>query len=143
MSRSRLGALLVAVTATLAVTPAAHAKGGDGGGGGATCVQITSFSNTVGLLADSASVTTSYSVFNGCVDERMSAIALDTRNDTTGFTGRSVWMARYGANDYANVWSSPFATRYTLTLTVYAPNGKVAATQTQRVTTPDAPPTVG
>ena len=140
MSRFRIGALVIALIAVLAFASSAMAKGG---GGGATCAQINSFSNTPGFLADGASVTTSYSVFNGCVDERMSAIAIDYHDDNTGFTGRSVTMAKYGANDYSSTWASPFSTRYTITLTVYAPNGKIAATETQRVTTPDAPATTG
>lgn len=142
-SRFRGGVLLIAVIAMLAFASTALAKGSDGGGGGATCASITSFSNTPGFLLDSASVTTSYSVYNGCVDERMSSIALDIHNDDTGFTGRSVTMAKYGTNDYSNTWPSTYGTRYTITLTVYAPNGKVAATQTQRVTAPDAPATTG
>src|SRR4051812_23635163 len=116
-SRFRLGALLVAVVAMLAFTSSALAKGGGGDGAGAS---LTSFGNTPGSSVDGASVTTSYSVFNGCVDERMSSIAIDYRNDSTGFTGRSVVMASYGANDTTNVWRADYSTRYTITITVYA-----------------------
>lgn len=139
MSRFRVVALVIAVVAMLAFASSALAKGG----GGATCAQINSFSNTPGFLLDSASVTNELQRLQGCVDERMSAIAIDYRNDNTGVSGRSVTMAKYGPNDYSSTWASPFSTRYTITLTVYAPNGKVAATETQRVTTPDAPATTG
>lgn len=134
-SRFRGGALLIAVIAMLVFASNALAKGG----GGTTCAQINSFSNTPGFLVDSASVTTSYSVYNGCVDERMAGIAIDYRNDDTGVTGRSFTAAKYGTNDYSSTWASPYGAHYTITLTVYAPNGKIAATQTQSVTTPDAP----
>ena len=136
-SRFKLGALLVAVVAMLAFASTALAKGG--GGGDKTCATLNSFSNTPAYGVDGASVTTRYSVFNGCVDERMSAIAIDYRNDSTGFVGRAVVMASYGLNDSTTVWRAPYSTRYTITITVYAPNGKVQGTQSQRITTPDAP----
>ena len=144
MTRIKLIALLTALVASLAITSTAAAKGGDGGGGGGggSCARIDSFTNDHTQTADGASVTTSWLVYNGCVDERMSSIALDTRNDLTGFSGRSVWMASYGYlgfNTYSNTWTAAFGTRVTLTLTVYSPNGKVQATQTQRVEVPAAP----
>lgn len=118
----------------LILASTAAAKGG--GGGDATCAQIVSFSAVPGVVADRSVITTDYSVYNGCVDERMSAVALDVRNDTTGFTPRSVNMLPYGLSSYhLDIGATP-DTRYTLTLTVYSPNGKVQATITQRVTIP-------
>ena len=139
-SRFRLAAMLAAVVAMLAfASTAAYAKGGGGGGGGGgTCATLNSFSNTVGTSLDGPTVTTAYSVFNGCVDERMSSIALDFKNDLTGFVGRQVTMASYGTNDYSRTWLAGFGGRYTITITVYSPNGKVQATATQRVETPAA-----
>jgi hypothetical protein len=136
-SRFRLSVLLMAVVAMFAFASTAGAKGGGGGGGG-TCATLDSFSNALGSSVDGPTVTTSYSVFNGCVDERMSSIAVDYRNDTTGFVGRQVIMASYGANDFSRTWPAGYSTRYTITVTVYSPNGKVQATASQRVTTPDA-----
>jgi hypothetical protein len=136
-SRFKLAAPLVAVVAMLAFASTAPAKGD--GGGDKTCATLNSFTNTPGHGVDSASVTTSYSVFNGCVDERMSAIAIDFRNESTGFVGRAVVMASYGLNDKTTVWRASYSTRYVITITVYAPNGKVQGTRSQRITTPDAP----
>ena len=136
MSFFRLGALILAMTALLAFTSSAVAKGGGGGGGGggATCAQIVDF--TVTTNADNT-LTTSYTVNNGCVDERMSAAALDSKNLTTGFTGRAVNMLPYGLSTYTST-SSPATpgTSFTFTLTVYAPNGKIADTRTINVTVP-------
>ena len=135
-SRFRLGALLAAVVAVFAFASPAMAKGGGGGGG--TCATLDSFSNTLGSGDGGPTVTTAYSVFNGCVDERMSSIAIDYRNETTGFVGRSVVMASYGLNTSTSTWLAGYSTRYTITITVYSPNGKVQASQSQRVETPAA-----
>ena len=70
----------------------------------------------------------------------MSSIAIDFRNESTGFVGRSVVMASYGANGATRAWRADYSTRYTITITVYAPNGSVQATRSQTVTTPGAPP---
>src|SRR3954468_7718456 len=78
-SRLKRGALIVAITAMLMPASAAIAKGGGsggGGGGGASCATLNSFTNT----PSGESVTTSYSIFNGCVDEHMSSIAIDYHN---------------------------------------------------------------
>ena len=144
-SRFRISSLVIALVAVLALAPSAFAKGGisgggGGGGGGGTCAQILSFSNTPGYNADGAGViTTAYSVFQGCVDERAGNITLIYHNDDTGFTGTSVTMTPVGTWNYSSTWPSGFGTRYTITLNVYAPNGSLQATQKQTVTALDAP----
>ena len=134
-SKFKLGALLVAVVAMLAFASTASAKGGGGG----TCATLNSFSNTVGESLDGPTITTSYDVVNGCVDERMSSIALDFKNETTGFVARQVTMASYGQNLYSRTSLAGLSAKYTITITVYSPNGKIQATARQTVTTPDAP----
>ena len=134
MRTFKLGTFVVALVAALALASTAMAKGG------ASCAQILDFGVAQGYVDGQPVVTTSYSVNNGCVDhEKMSALALDVRNNTTGFVGRSVTMLPYGVTSYS---SGPSPTtpglNYTLTLTVYAPNGKVADTRTQTVTFPAA-----
>jgi hypothetical protein len=65
----------------------------------------------------------------------MSAVAIDYRNNTTGFVGRAVTMLSHGLNRYAS--ANPTAApgqSVTVTITVYAPNGKVADTGTTTVT---------
>jgi hypothetical protein len=132
---------LLAVVAMLALAPTALAKGGGGGGGGgdATCATLNSFGNALGSSADGPTITTSYSVFNGCVDEFMASINVTYKNETTGFVGTSVVMASYGLNTSSRTWLAGYSTRYTITIAVYSPNGKVQATQSQRVETPAAP----
>jgi hypothetical protein len=120
----------------LALSPSAFAKGGDPG----NCAQILAFSNTPVYLADGgAGITTAYTVQQGCVDERAAAVSLTYHNDSTGFTGTAVTMTPLGTYSYSNTWPSTFSTRYTITLNVYAPNGKLVATQKQTVTAFDAP----
>src|SRR3954454_8321326 len=102
-SRFRFSAVLVEIVAMLALAPTAFAKGGTGGGGtggggtggggGGTCATLNSFSATPGANGDFAGITTSYSVFNGCVDEFMANIDIAIKNEATGFVGTSVVMA--------------------------------------------------
>lgn len=138
-SRIKLGVLVAALGALLALAPAAFAKGGDGGGGG-SCAQILSFSNVPAYdAAGDATITTAYTVKQGCVDERAAAVSLTYKNESTGFTGTSVIMTPLGTWSYSNTWPSGFGTRYTITLNVYSPNGKLQDTQKQTVTALDAP----
>jgi hypothetical protein len=134
MSTLRIGTLILVVAATMAFASTAIAKGEEK----ASCARIVNFSVTPSYILDRPAFTTSYSVSNGCVDhERMSAAALDSRNEATGFKGRAVNMLPYGLSTYTTVASNaPASTSFTFTLTVYAPNGKIAATRTQSVTTP-------
>ena len=130
-SKSRIGVLVVALVALLALAPSALAKGGDGG----NCAQILSFSNTPAYAATGeAVITTAYTVAQGCVDERAAAVSLTFHNDSTGFTGTEVNMTPLGTYSYSRTWPSGFDTRYTITLNVYAPSGKLVATQKQTVT---------
>jgi hypothetical protein len=137
-SRVKIGVLVAALGALLALAPAALAKGGDGGGG--TCAQILSFSNTpVYTDTGDAAITTAYTVKQGCVDERAASVSLIIKNESTGFTGTSVTMTPLGTWSYSSTWPSGFSTRYTITLNVYSPNGKLQDTQKQTVTSLDAP----
>jgi hypothetical protein len=136
MSKLKLVPFVLALAATLAVATTASARGGDGGGGGGTttCVQIRDFSVTTGVDdAGAPTYTTSYVVENGCVDERMSSAALDYRNLTTGFVGRAVTMLSYGVSSFARTAPAVAGQTLSITLTVYAPNGKVGGTRTKTV----------
>jgi hypothetical protein len=139
MTKLKLATFLLTIAAVLALASTALAKGGGGGGGGgAACAQIVDFSVTPGSDLGRPTLTTSYTVDNACVDhENMSAAALDSSNSANSITGRAVQMLPYGLSTYtsAAVNATPGVT-YTTTLTVYTPGGKVAATQTVRVTVP-------
>ena len=65
----------------------------------------------------------------------MASAGIDFRNDTTpGFVGREVRMLSYGVNTYTRTSPVTPGLSLTATLTVYAPNGKLA-TPTRSVTT--------
>ena len=133
MSKLKLVPFVLALAATLAVATTASAKGG-GGGGTTTCVQIRDFSVATGVDESGApTYTTSYVVDNNCVDELMSSAALDYRNLTTGFVGRAVTMLSYGVNTFSRTAPGVAGQTLQITLTVYAPNGKVGGTATQTV----------
>lgn len=135
-SMFRMGAVLGAIVALFVAPGSALAQGGGGGG---TCAQILSFTNTPSLLDDGTPViTTAYTVKQGCVDERAASVSLIFHNDNTGFTGTEVNMTPLGTWSYSRTWNSGFGTRYTITLNVYSPNGKLQATQKQTVTAPAA-----
>jgi hypothetical protein len=141
-STSRFAALLLAAAAMFVFASTAAAKGGgDGGGGGNPCGQITSFVNTIGTSINGPTLTTDYSVFNGCVDEFGATVSLSVRNNTTGFVGTTVNMVPLGAWSYTTgprVDNS--AASYTITLTFYAPGGgKVLGTRSETVTMAVAP----
>jgi hypothetical protein len=142
-STSRFAALLLAAAAMFVFASTAAAKGGDGGGGGNACDQITGFTNTIGTSVNGPTLTTDYSVYNGCVDEFGAPVSLRIKNNTTGFTTTAVNMVPLGAWSYR---SGPFVdnsgTSYTITLTFYAPGngGKVLGTRTETVKMPLATP---
>ena len=137
-SRFRFGVLLVAAMATCAFSSSAFAKGG--GGGGKACATLDGFANTPGAGVEGASVTTTYSVFNGCVDEHMSSIAIDFRNETTGFVwtfrGHGVLRRERRHASLAGGLTRP-ATRSRSRC--MRRTGSVQATRSQTVTTPGAP----
>jgi hypothetical protein len=136
MTTLKLGTLVLALAAMLALASTAMAKGG---GGGATCAQITDFTLTPTYVDGQPAVSLSYSVYNGCVDhENMSSVAADYSNDVTGFAGRAVNMLPYGPSTYGSTWKSSPGVTYTVTITVYTPGGKVAATRTLSATAPAA-----
>ena len=141
-SRVKIGVLVAALGALLALAPAALARGGGGtgGGGGGSCAQILSFSNTP-VYTDSgdAAITTAYTVKQGCVDEHSVAVDLTFHNDSTGFTGIQSTMTPLGTYSYSNTWLSGFGTRYTITLELWSPNGKLQDSQKQTVTALTAP----
>jgi hypothetical protein len=133
MNKRTIGVLVLAVAAMTPLASSAMAKGG-----GASCAQIVDFRLTPGSVLGQPTITTSYTVDNACVDhETMSAAALDSSSSASSFTGRAVQMLPYGRTSYASaaVNVTPGVT-YTTTLTVYAPNGKVAATRTVGITIP-------
>ena len=131
LNKLRIVTLLVTLAAVLALASTALAKGGT-----ASCAQIVDFAVTQGSVDAQPTLTTSYTVDNACFDhENMSAAALDYSNSATAFVGRAVNMLPYGRSTYtSNVVAVTPGVIYTTTLTVYSPNGKVAATQTVSVT---------
>jgi hypothetical protein len=142
MSRFRLGALVLVVAALLIPASIASAKGGGGGGGtggggggggGGSCATIDAFDMTAGYTADKPTITWSATTTNLCIDELAGSTAFDFSNDVTGFTGREVTMGR-GTMSFGRTFVSTPGTKYTITVTVYAPNGKVQASQTKSVT---------
>jgi hypothetical protein len=126
-SISRGGALLLAMAALLAPAATASAKGG--GGGGVACATIDSFDAS----AAASSITWSATTTNLCLDERAGSTAIDIKNETTGFTGRAVTFGR-GTQSFGSTFTAAPGTRFTLTVTVYAPSGRVQASQTKAVT---------
>src|SRR4051812_12297169 len=97
MTNFRIGTLFVALVAVLALASTAMAQGGGGGGGGggtggggggATCAQIVDFAVTPGSTADGRpTLTTSYTVDNGCFDlHKSSAAGLDYSNSASSLT---------------------------------------------------------
>jgi hypothetical protein len=134
-SRLRLGALLVALVAMLALASTAMAKGGGGGGGGGggTCGTLNNFTVTPGP----GSLTVSYSIFNGCVDEVMPAIGLNYTKDGV-LLGRAVTMASFGLNQATTTYAASPSSTYTVSIDMYTPNGKLQFQQSRTVTTPAA-----
>jgi hypothetical protein len=131
MTKLKLGTFILALVAALALASTAGAKGG------ASCAQILDFNVTPGYSGDQPVFTTSYRIDNTCVDhEKMSGRAIEYRNDATGFVGRAFTPLSYGLNTYTGVSAATPETSYTITLTVYAPNGKVADTRSQTIVTP-------
>ena len=70
----------------------------------------------------------------------MSSIAIDYRNESTGFVGRSVVMASYGANGATTGLAGGLLDPLHDHDHGDAPNGSVQATRSQTVTAPGAPP---
>jgi hypothetical protein len=153
MPKFRITTLLIALVAMLAFSSSALAKhGGDGGGGGGgkgggggggdaeiACARIDSFTLTTGHDESGApTLTKSYSISTTCFDEGGASAAEDSINNTTGFVGRSLWYLYPGLNTSTTTTKARAGDSITMTLTVYAPNGKIADQRTQTVTIPVA-----
>ena len=142
MIKTQFFTLLVALVAALCLSSTAMAKGGGGGGGeGTSCARILDFGQPLTYDANGQPLLqTTFTVFNGCVDhETTGRVALDYSNSVSGFTGRSFWGFGYGTFS----WSSTAGTvtpgvTYTVTLTVYLPNGKIGDQRTLSTTVPAA-----
>ena len=135
--------LVMALVALLALAPAAMAKGGTGGGGtgggggGGTCGSIDSFDVSGVYVDGQPSITWNAATTNNCIDELAGSTAFDFSNSQTGFTGREVYMGR-GTMSFGRTFAATPGVKYTITVTVYAPNGKVQASQTKSATAPPA-----
>jgi hypothetical protein len=131
--------VLVAAAALFVFASTAAAKGGVDN---KPCGQITSFVNTIGSSANGPTLTSDYSVYNGCLDEFGAPVSLRVKNNTTGFVKTAVNMVPLGPWSYT---SGPMvdnsAQSFTLTLTFYAPGngGKVLGTRSETVKMPLAP----
>jgi hypothetical protein len=139
MNARKLGTFVLTLVAALTLASTAFAKGGTGGGGGgggASCVQIADFTLTPAVVDGRTTLTTSYTVNNGCVDhENMSSAAIDYSN-ANGFVGRALWMLPYGPTTYTSAAAPVTPGVYTETLTVYTAGGKVGESRTLTVTIP-------
>jgi hypothetical protein len=141
------GVLVLALVALLALAPAAMAKGGaggggGGGGGGTPCATIDNFDMS-GLYVDGQpSITWSAQTTNLCIDELAGSTGIDFSNSEDGFTGRAFYAGR-GTMTFGSTSAAKPGVTYTITVTVYAPNGKVQATQTKSATAPPALVTAG
>ena len=135
-SNFRLTALVFAVVALLAPAPAAIAKGGGGGGGGGggTCATIDSFAMSSGYVDGQPSVTWSATTTNTCIDEFAGSTGIDFSNSQDGFTGRAVYFGR-GTMSFGSTSVAKPNVKYTITVSVYTPSGKLVASQTKSATT--------
>jgi hypothetical protein len=140
----RLGALVLALAAVLALAPGALAKGGSGGGGGGadnnkvSCATINAFTNTPGYVGSRASIKSDFTVTHFC--EKPATVKILYRNDLTGKVelDANVMVPAGGPLSYTNDWpAARFSTPYTLTLQIWdnGSGGKIVATQVQSVTT--------
>ena len=137
-------ALVLALVALLAIAPAAMAKGGGGGGGGGgtPCGTIDSFDMSGVYVDGQPSITWSAQTTNLCIDEHTGSTAIDFSNSENGFTGRAVYGGR-GTMTFGSTSAAKPGVTYTITITVYSPNGKIQATQTKSATAPPALVTAG
>ncbi len=130
--KSKSAALLLAIVALSAFAPAALAShGGGGGGGGAACATIDSFD----VVAGAASITWSAVTTNNCIDEFAGASAFDFSNSATGLTGRSVSVGR-GTLTSGSTFAATPGVKYTITVSLYTPSGKLVTSQTKSATPP-------
>ena len=131
--RFRLGALLVAMAATvLALASPALAKGGGGGTVTPGCAYISSWTTSVETVDARSMAVLRVGVFNGCVDEgagagKMPAVSLTSTDTATGkWLGASVNVANYGLNTFTYSFTpTPTPPAVTETLTVTRANGQL------------------
>jgi hypothetical protein len=139
-----LGALPVALAATVGIASPAVAMGG-GTGGGATvttpsCAYFNSWTTSLETLPGETQprVALRVGVFNGCVDEGAGAkkgLAVDetfTDTATGAWLGATVYMGNLGQNTFT-YYFTPGATNpspVTLTFTVTRPNGQLQDSRT-------------
>jgi hypothetical protein len=130
MFNFKAAAAAVVAGALLATAPAAMAKGGDGGGGG-SCGTIDNFTQTV----DAADVVSwSVTTTNLCLDEFAGSTSFDFTSNGV-FAGREVYMG-LGTRTWSRSFVGTPGVRYTMTVSINRPNGKLAASQTKSVTAP-------
>ena len=125
-------ALVLAIVALLTFAPAAlasHGGDGGGGGGGGACATIDSFN----VVAGAASITWSAVTTNNCIDEFAGATAFDFSNSATGLTGRSVSVGRSTLTSGSTFAATP-GVKYTITVSLYTPSGKLVTSQTKSAT---------
>lgn len=139
-SKFRLGVLALTMTALMAFASTAMAKGGTGGGGVVTggCAQAT-LSHTITPTDGGALVTVNVGVTSTCLDEgggpQSMSVVLTSHNNTTGFTGTSVWGTAVGPFSWSSTSFAPTGTSATLNLAVYSlGNKKPDATATDSYT---------
>ena len=139
-SNFKPAAIVLAVLALLAFAPAAMARGGGdggGGGGGDKCATIDSFDVSSGYVDGQPSITWNATTTNLCIDEFGGSTAIDSSNSATGFTGRSVYFGR-GTMNFGSTFTATPGVKYTFTVSVYTPSGKLIASQTKSATAPPA-----
>jgi hypothetical protein len=139
-------ALMFALVALLAFTPAAMAKhgggdgggtgGGGGGGGDAACGSIDTFDMTAGYTDGQPSITWSATTTNLCLDEFTGTTAFDFSNSEGGLTFRSVY-GQIGTRTYGDTFIAKPGVTYTIKVSVQSKN-KLITSQTKSATAPPA-----
>ena len=138
-SKFKPTAILIALVALLACAPAAVAKGGGGGGGGGetACATIDSFNVASGYTDGQPSITWNAQTTNLCIDEFGGGTGIDFSNSRDGFVGRSFYAGR-GTMTFGSTFVATPGVKYTFTVSVYTPSGKLVASQTKSATAPPA-----
>lgn len=122
----RLSTLAVAgVAAVLSLTSPALAKGGGGAvaAPAQACMQIASFTNTLGYTLGHPSISSAVTVTETCIDERPPTLVIALRDDTTG----KIVASSATANPILRTITAGFRTNggapYTVIATVEAATG--------------------
>jgi hypothetical protein len=134
MTKKTLLTMLLALVVALAVSSTALAQGGGGGGviAGTSCARILEFARPTTYDANNQPLLqTSFTASYTCVDHEMTGrAAIDYYDGAGNHTGRSFWQWGGGTFSWSSGVSPASPGSFTLVLSVYLPNGKVADQRT-------------